>query len=198
MRTPIILASASPRRRELLTELRIPFLVAPSDVDESPRPGESPHAMVQRLARMKATKAARFQRAAVVLAADTIVVIDDEVLGKPIDRDDARRMLRLLSGREHVVLTGFCILAPGGERAEDVVSTRVRFRPLGDADIEPYLDSGEAYDKAGGYAIQGGAGSFIESIDGSYSNVVGLPKDEVAAALSRFVQLPDPSGPLPA
>lgn len=192
MRTPIILASSSPRRRELLADLGIPFAVVPSDVDETPRPGELPVDLVRRLARMKATKAARFQRAAVVLAADTIVVVDGDILNKPVDRADARAMLERLAGREHVVLTGFCVIAPGGELAEDVVATRVRFRPLGSEEIERYLETDEAYDKAGGYAIQGGAGDFIEAIEGSYSNVVGLPQEEVAAALGRFIQLPLP------
>lgn len=190
MRIPIILASASPRRRDLLAELRVPFEVAPSDVDETPRRNESPEALVHRLARAKAMKTYAFRRASVVLAADTVVAIDDAVLGKPVDRGDARAMLQRLSGREHRVLTGFCVIGPRGDLVESVVATRVRFRDVAAHEIEAYLDSGEPFDKAGAYAIQGGAAAFVASIEGSYSNVVGLPQDEVAAALGHFLQLP--------
>ena len=197
MRIPIILASASPRRRDLLAELRVPFEVRPSDVDETPRRGEKPEALVRRLARAKAMKTFAFQRASVVLAADTVVAIDDAVLGKPVDRDEAREMLQRLSGLEHRVLTGFCVVGPGGEMEEAVVATRVRFRDLEAAEIEAYLDTGEPFDKAGAYAIQGGAAAFVAAIDGSYTNVVGLPQDEVAEALGRFIRLParDTAGP---
>lgn len=198
MRIPIILASASPRRRDLLAELRVPFAVQPSDVDETPRRNEAPEALVRRLARMKASKTFAHQRASVVLAADTIVAVDSDVLGKPANRDEACSMLRRLSGREHRVLTGFCVLAPGGDMVDEVVATRVRFRPLTTAEIDTYVDSGEPFDKAGAYAIQGGAGAFVESIEGSYSNVVGLPLDEVAAVLGRFLQLPARDLPKPA
>jgi len=197
MRIPIILASASPRRRDLLAELRVPFIVSPSEVDETPRRGELPADLVRRLARSKAMRTFAFQRASIVLAADTVVALEDVVFGKPVDREDGRSMLQRLAGREHRVLTGFCVMAPGGEMVDEVVETLVRFRKLDDAEIDAYLDSGEPFDKACAYAIQGGAGTFVVSIEGSYSNVVGLPQDEVAAVLGRFISLPARDGAAP-
>ena len=194
MRIPIVLASASPRRRELFARLRVPFEVCPSDVDERPWARETPEALVRRLARAKATKAFAHRRASVVLAADTIVAVDDDILGKPADHAEARRMLRRLSDRSHRVSTGFCILGPGGQRVDDVVRSDVRFRAIDDGEIDAYLATGEPFDKAGAYAIQGGAADFVAELSGSYDNVVGLPLDEVAAALERFVRLPERGG----
>lgn len=190
MRIPVILASASPRRRDLLAELRVPFEVVPADVDETPRRGESPEALVQRLARAKAMKTFAHRRASVVLAADTVVAVDADVLNKPVDHAEARAMLHRLSGREHRVLTGFCVIGPRGDLVEAVVATRVRFRDVTADEIDAYVAGGEPMDKAGAYAIQGGAAAFVASIEGSWTNVVGLPQDEVAAALGQFLQLP--------
>jgi septum formation protein len=178
----LILASASPRRRELLRRAGIPFRVRRVEVDESTRPGESPRRHVLRLAREKAAAARRPGEE--VLAADTVVVIDNRILGKPRDARDAARMLRMLSGRVHRVLTGVCLLTPAASRSE-VVETRVWFRRLTRAEIAAYVASGEPFDKAGAYAIQGLASKFVKRIDGCYCNVVGLPVSRVYAMLSR-------------
>ena len=168
----LVLASGSPRRRELLEGLGLRFTVRPVDLDESPLPDESPRDYVLRLAVEKA--AARVQPGELVLAADTTVVVDGEILGKPRDEGDARRMLRLLSGREHSVLTGIALQGSSGKAAE-VDETLVRFAPLSAAEIEWYVATGEPRDKAGAYAIQGLASLFVEAVEGSWSNVVGLP-----------------------
>jgi septum formation protein len=178
----LILASASPRRRALLRRAGIPFRVRSVQVDESIRPDESPRRHVLRLAREKAAAARRPGEH--VLAADTVVVINRSILGKPRHARDAARMLRRLSGRMHRVLTGICLLTPDGSRSE-VVQTRVWFRRLTRAEIAAYIASGEPFDKAGAYAIQGLASKFVERIDGCYFNVVGLPVSRVYAMLSR-------------
>ena len=186
MTPPLILASASPRRRELLTQLGLDFEVMPSDVPEQPLKSETASEFAARIAREKAMHVAaqRFQQW--VLAADTVVVVDGEILGKPRDRDDARRMLRLLSGRTHRVLTAVTLLAPGGASADEVViETSVRFRPVRAQEIEAYLDTDEPFDKAGAYAVQGRAAGFVEAVEGSYTNVVGLPLDEVGELCRR-------------
>jgi len=173
----LILASASPRRAELLTAAGFTFRVRPVEIDEQPRAGEAPEVYVVRLAREKAAASAEVTGHApdeIVLAADTSVVIDDEILGKPVDDDDARRMLGLLSGREHAVLTGVAIRRNGREFT-GVASSRVRFLELTKDEIEWYIASGEPRDKAGAYAVQGLASRFVDAIAGSYSNVVGLP-----------------------
>jgi septum formation protein len=170
----LILASASPRRAELLRSAAIDFEVQPADVDESVRSGETPEQYVCRVAREKARVAAQGNAGAVVLAADTTVVVDGHILAKPEDDEDARRMLRLLAGRSHQVLTGVCVIGNGAEQVR-VESTLVTFAPLTDQEIDCYVASGEPADKAGAYAIQGIASRFITRIDGSYSNVVGLP-----------------------
>ncbi|MEO8520842.1 MAG: Maf family protein [Acidobacteriota bacterium] len=171
----LILASASPRRAELLTSAGYLFEVAPADVDETPRPGEAPAPYALRVARDKAQAVAAARAGQTVLAADTVVAIDGHILGKPADHGDAARMLRLLSGRLHDVHTAV-VVAPrdGGERAE-VVTTRVRFLALTEAEVAWYVASGEPEGKAGAYAIQGRGARFIDWIDGSWSNVVGLP-----------------------
>ena len=172
---PLVLASRSPRRAELLARAGYRFEVAPADVDERRRGGEAPAKLVRRLAWKKAAVVAARHPGAVVLGADTVVVVDDDVvLGKPRGDADAARMLRRLSGRAHKVLTGVALRAPHGRRA-GVASTRVYFRPLGPEEVAWYVASGEPADKAGGYAIQGRASRFVPRIEGSYANVVGLP-----------------------
>jgi septum formation protein len=174
----LVLASASPRRRELLGQLGVAFDVVAADIDETPRPGERPLALVRRLA---ATKA-RAVDGDPVLAADTIVEVDGEILGKPVDADDARRMLRRLSARAHRVHTGVALRA--GDRLEvQAVTTIVTFVPLLPSAIDWYLATGEPFDKAGAYAIQGVGGVFVETVRGSVSNVVGLPLTTVARML---------------
>lgn len=179
---PLILASASPRRAELLGAAGIPFEVQVADVDERVLPGEDADAYVTRVARSKAAAVAASAGGRAVLAADTAVIVDDAILGKPADADDARRMLRRLSGRRHRVMTGLCLSRPGpglrrGERLEQchVEVTAVEFDALSADEVDWYVASGEPMGKAGGYAIQGLAGRFITRIEGSYSNVVGLP-----------------------
>jgi septum formation protein len=170
----LILASVSPRRAELLRAAGIPFDVFPVEIDERFHAGEKPEHAVARVAEMKALTAAARHPDRVVLGADTTVVIRGEALGKPEDAADAARMLRVLSGCAHDVLTGVCLCA-GGKRLVRVETTRVRMARLSDREIAWYVSSGEAAGKAGGYAVQGLASRFIEGIDGSYSNVVGLP-----------------------
>jgi septum formation protein len=177
----LVLASASPRRRDLLGRLGVPFAVAAADVDETPVVGEAPLALVRRLA---AAKAAAVD-GPLVLAADTIVEVDGEILGKPVDVDDARRMLRRLSARTHHVHTG--VAARSGERVEQAtVTTDVRLVPLTAAAIEWYVATGEPMDKAGAYAIQGVGTVFVESVRGSVSNVVGLPLTTAVGLLHRL------------
>ncbi len=172
----LILASASPRRAELLTAAGFEFEVAPADVDETPRPDEPPQAYALRVARDKArTAAARCRESGTaVLAADTVVVADGEILGKPADEHDAENILKRLSGRVHDVHTAVVICANGRE-VSDVVTTRVRLLPLTDAEIAWYIASREPEGKAGAYAIQGRAARFVDWIEGSWSSVVGLP-----------------------
>jgi len=181
----IILASASPRRAELLRAAGIEFDVLPADVDETPRPGEQPAAYVRRLAEEKACAVATTARNYPVLAADTTVVADGHILGKPVDDEDARRMLRMLSGERHEVITGVA-LVHRGEMHAHVESTSVEFTEMTDDEIAWYVATGEPRDKAGAYAIQGYASRFIARIDGSYSNVVGLPISLVYQMLSRI------------
>ena len=181
----LILASASPRRAELLEAAGFEFDVMPADVDETPDPAEDPGAYALRVARDKAEAVhSRCQDSgSVVLAADTVVVANGEILGKPRDSADARRMLRLLSGVAHDVLTAI-VIRNASEVASEVVTTKVWFQPLDDSEISWYVDSGEPEGKAGAYAIQGRAARFIERIDGSWSNVVGLP----VATLYRLLE----------
>jgi len=177
----LVLASASPRRRQLLAQLGLTFTVVPADVDETPLPGEGPLDLVRRLAAAKACAVEGHP----VLAADTIVEVDGQILGKPLDAAAARQMLARLSGRSHHVHTGVALRA--GDRLEvEVITTEVTFVSLAPADVEWYLATGEPYDKAGAYAIQGAGGVFVASIHGSASNVVGLPLTTVAALLDRI------------
>ena len=176
----LVLASASPRRRQLL-EPFVAFEVCPADLDESALPGEAPVAYVARLAAEKAAAvAAGRDPSTVVLAADTTVDVDGAIVGKPLDPADARSILTRLSGRSHRVHTG---VAVGGEVF--VVTTRVRFVALSASDIDWYVSTGEPLDAAGAYAIQGRGGAFVAAIEGSFTNVVGLPLAETLAALAR-------------
>ena len=181
----LLLASSSPRRADLLRAAGIPFDVFPVSVDEHFRLGEKPEHAVARLAGAKAAAAAASHPEAVVLGADTTVVIRGEALAKPTDAADAARMLRLLSGRSHDVLTGVC-LSRAGRRLVHVEPTRVRMAQLGESEISWYVSTGEPFDKAGGYAVQGLGSRFIEGIDGSYSNVVGLPISSVYELLKEL------------
>ncbi len=178
----LVLASQSPRRRELLEQLGIALEVRPAHVAETVLPGEAARDYVVRVAREKA----RAVPGDVVLAADTAVVLEGEVLGKPDDAADARRMLRALSGTEHAVLTAVCVRRPAIRiELEAVASTRVRFARLSPAEIEWYVATREPLDKAGAYAIQGAGGAFVLGVEGSVSNVVGLPLAETAELLRR-------------
>jgi len=173
----LVLASGSPRRREMLARLGANFVVRPVDIDESPEGGELPEPYVRRLAEEKArAAAARARTADVVLAADTIVASGGELLGKPAGVADARRMLERLSAREHEVLTGVAVIdGPDGDLRLGVERTRVRFAELSAEEIDWYVATAEPLDKAGAYAIQGFGALFVDGIDGNYSNVVGLP-----------------------
>lgn len=174
----LILASASPRRHELLARLGVRFLVEAAAIDESVHTGEKPLAYVARMAREKAAAVAdRRGDGATILAADTSVVIDGDVLGKPADHFQALGMLARLSGRTHSVITALCLRC-GGRQAHREVETRVSFVNLSREVCERYLATDEPWDKAGGYAVQGLGGAFVRSIEGSYSNVVGLPLTE--------------------
>jgi septum formation protein len=184
----LILASSSPRRAEILTNAGLPFSVLSSAVDESPYPGEAPTALVQRLANAKADLVtARAVGPAIVLAADTVVVLDDKILGKPRSVEDARHMLQQLSGRTHAVLTGVALIRlPDGERRQFIESTLVHFRPITEEELSSYLATKEPYNKAGAYAIQGQAGRYIPRIEGCYFNVVGLPLSRVLSELESL------------
>lgn len=184
---PFILASASPRRSELLTVLGLSFAVIPSGADETFRPGETPAGHVKRISGAKAQAVAADHPDAWVLGADTIVVIDGQVLGKPKDRADARQMLRLLSGREHDVYTGFTVIKKTASvLCRKVVRSTVVFREITEDELEWYVNSDEPYDKAGGYAVQEKGGLFAYRIRGSYSNVIGLPVSEVFEVLKQI------------
>lgn len=184
----LFLASGSPRRRELLTQIGVPFARIAAEIDETPLAAESAEAYVERLARQKAAAGRATlgaEAGAVVLGADTAVVLDGRILGKPEDRVDGLRMLAALSGREHRVLTAVA-LCDGARVASRVVDSRVRFALIEPARAEAYWASGEPCDKAGGYAIQGLGAVFVERIEGSYSAVVGLPLCETASLLAEF------------
>lgn len=181
------LASASPRRRELLLQIGVPHRRVAAPIDESVLSGETPAAYVERLARAKAAAglAALGEPTACVLGADTAVVLDGRILGKPLDRADGLAMLTALSGRSHEVLTAVAV-ADGSRCRAQVVSSRVHLRPIAPAEQQAYWETGEPLDKAGGYAIQGLAAIFVDRLEGSYSAVVGLPLAETAALLAEF------------
>lgn len=181
----LILASASLRRAELLHAAGIAFEIVPAEIDERPLNGEAPASYVERLAREKARAISSRDSQAEILAADTTVVIDGLILGKPVDDAEAREMVARLSGRTHEVLTGVALIRDG-RMVSAVETTRVRFAPMSDADIDWYIASGEPRGKAGAYAIQGLASRFVDWIEGSYSNVVGLPVALVWKLLRRL------------
>ena len=187
----LVLASRSPRRADLLTSAGYDFEVAPADIDERLLDGETPAAHVRRLARDKAAHVARDHPESIVLGADTVVVVDDVMLGKPADDADAAGMLRRLSGRPHGVLTGVALYTKNVQCC-DVESTRVTFRELTPGDIIWYVGSGEPDGKAGAYAIQGRASRFVTRIEGSYTNVVGLPVALVDRLLRKVAGSPWP------
>lgn len=180
-----MLASASPRRQELLTAAGYTFTVVTADVDETPVPGEAPDHYVARLAEAKARAVLALRPEALVLGADTTVVVDVDILAKPADAADAARMLHRLQGRAHDVLTGVALAAATWSRV-DVAATRVWFAPMTAAEIDAYVASGEPMDKAGAYAIQGRAARYVTRIEGSYSNVVGLPVALVHTFLAEY------------
>lgn len=181
---PLILASASARRQELLSSAGIDYEVLPSWVEENVVGGETAEEHVLRLARAKAEEISRQRPGQWVLAADTVVEVDGKILGKPQNATEAEAMLRLLSGKEHRVTTGYCLLRSFPlQKKEGVVSSRVRFKALAPEEIFWYVKTGEPFDKAGGYAIQGRAAFMVRGVKGSYTNVVGLPLCEVVEAL---------------
>ncbi|MCC6792960.1 MAG: septum formation inhibitor Maf [Thermomicrobiales bacterium] len=197
----LILASASPRRFDLLSTLGLPFTVVTSGVDEEVEDDSRPGEMVVHLAERKAQSVAGSLIGALVIGADTTVAIDGLVLNKPLDADDARRMLRLLRGRDHEVWTGVVVLdAATGRQEQRAVRSLVRMRAYSDDEIEAYVATGEPLDKAGAYAIQGGAGVFVERIEGCYANVVGLPLCALSELLAGFdltIETGDPVCRLP-
>ena len=179
----IILASASPRRRELMGLYGVPFTIRAADIDETMDPGKPPFDEVARVSRCKALAVSR-EPEDVVVAADTIVVCQGEVLGKPRDEEDAARMLRLLSGSTHQVMTG-CTAARGSRAETFTQVTQLHFRPLSEKEIHRYIATGEPMDKAGAYGIQGGAALFCEGLTGDYYNVMGLPVCRLLEALQK-------------
>ena len=182
-RSPLIcLASVSPRRRELLAQIGVPHIVVGADIDETAQIGEAPRDYVVRMARQKALTVRERGESLPVLAADTTVVLDDVIYGKPRDREDGLAMLGRLSGRTHAVLTAVALADAHGVAVQLSVST-VRFRDLSSQECAQYWETGEPRDKAGGYAVQGAAAVFIESLSGSYSGVMGLPLFETAGLL---------------
>ncbi|XLX41277.1 Maf family protein [Ectopseudomonas mendocina] len=184
----LFLASASPRRRELLAQIAVPCVTLIASIDENPLPAEPAAAYVERLAREKARAGLQLlgeRTDAVVLGADTAVVLDGRILGKPADLNESRAMLQALSGRSHQVLTAVALASAERESAR-VVSSEVSFRPISEAEIEAYWASGEPCDKAGSYGIQGLAAVFVSQLQGSYSAVVGLPLCETAGLLGEF------------
>ncbi|APH73354.1 Maf-like protein [Aquibium oceanicum] len=188
----LVLASGSPRRIELLQQAGIePYRVFPADIDETPQKAEHPRSLAKRLSKEKAEKAlaslskeAGWEGDAYILAADTVVAVGRRILPKADLLDEASNCLRLLSGRSHRVYTGLCLITPGGKARQKLVETRVRFKRLSREELESYLASGEWRGKAGGYAVQGLAGTFVVKLVGSYTNVVGLPLYETVSLLT--------------
>jgi septum formation protein len=197
---PLILASASPRRRELLAATGLAFDIIPATIDESPLPGEVAETYVQRLAVTKAHEVSQRHPGAVVLGADTTVTIDGLLLGKPQSMEEGRWMLHRLTGREHAVVTGVAVVTTGADaRGTDrcvveVIASRVQMRPFATPTIDWYLASGEPLDKAGAYAVQGLGAALVEWVEGSYTNVVGLPLTETLALLQDFGVMTDGPG----
>jgi septum formation protein len=187
MKTPLILASASPRRRELLRQIGLSFKTAPAHVDERVLAGEEPETYAARLAQDKARSAAKKFSSGVIIAADTIVVLENAILGKPVDAADAERMLAALSGKMHRVITGLAVMEPAtGKIMTRTATTRVWFGNLSAQEIASYVMTGEPLDKAGAYGIQGKGALLVERIDGCYFNVVGLPLALLNEMLKEF------------
>jgi len=186
---PLILASQSPRRKILLKQIGLKFRVIPSHVSEVLSPNESPGDNAKRIAIDKASEVAARLQKGIVIGADTIVVLDHHVLGKPISKDDAKRMLKLLSGREHSVYTGFALIdVESKKHLAGVEETKVRFRKLDEKEIVSYIDSGSPMDKAGSYGIQDDFGAvFVEKVNGCFYNVVGFPLARFYSTLQRFI-----------
>jgi septum formation protein len=181
----LILASQSPRRRELLEKCGIPFICEPADIDETITEGNDLSDEIRRLSRRKAEAVLALHPDAVVIGSDTIVAIDGKVLGKPQDRSEAKQMLQMLSGNTHQVITGLCVIS-SSRCFQDVSVSHVTFAPLSSDEIDAYVSSGECDDKAGAYAIQGGAGRFITNIDGDYYAIMGLPLNSVYEELKNI------------
>ncbi len=194
---PVILASGSPRRKELLRQLVGEFEVVVPDLDESLLVQEDPWGTAESLAQAKAALVAKTSRGKIVIGGDTVVAVASSAessyvqLGKPTDQDDAFRMLRMLSGREHVVITGISVVTPHGTEVFSDTS-RVVFRELSDVEVKTYIETEEPMDKAGAYAIQGGAASFVEEVDGSMSNIIGLPMEALEERLARYLAMAKP------
>ncbi|MBI4667397.1 MAG: septum formation protein Maf [Nitrospinae bacterium] len=187
MKRKVILASSSPRRAALLNDAGVEFDIVKPDIDETPDPALTPEENARFIALRKAEAVAQTVREGVVLAADTMVVIDHEIIGKPVDATDARKMLQRIAGREHKVVTGVSIICEGSRRRwAHVEVSFVRFKPVADGDIEAYVNTGEPLDKAGAYAIQGGAAGWIDGYSGSLTNIIGLPMEQVACALESM------------
>ena len=183
--TPLVLASASPRRRALLAAIGARFEAVPVSIDETPGQGEAPEPYVRRVAGNKAQAARALRPDRWILAADTVVDVDGTILTKPADAETARGMLLLLSGRMHRVLTAVWLMAPDGTpHVDDTVVSHVHFRPLASHEIDAYIATGEPFDKAGAYAVQGFGGRFVQRVEGSFTCVVGLPMELVTEALS--------------
>lgn len=183
--THLVLASASPRRKDLLAQVGIvPDLIVPADVDETPLPNERPRDLAARLSQNKATVVAKTHLDTFVLAADTVVALGRRVLEKPVDEAEARSFLQKLSGRRHSVIGGICVIAPDGDVQRQMIVTKVKFKRLTPRDIDDYIASDEWQGKAGGYAIQGRASAFVPWISGSYSNVVGLSLSDAVNMLT--------------
>jgi septum formation protein len=192
VRRPLVLASASPRRHRLLQEAGFEFVVRPPEVDERSLSGDTPEELAKRLALLKArTVLEHSEPDCCILGADTVVVLGEQILGKPEDEREAARMLLALAGRVHRVLTGFALLVAGSDLREvGVVESLVRMGPVGAEEARAYAASGEPLDKAGGYAVQGVGGRFVEAIEGSRSNVIGLPIEDLVPRLAAFGVLP--------
>lgn len=192
----VILASASPRRQDMLARITWPYAIAPADIDETQLAGEAAEAYVRRLACAKACAISRERPQAAVLGSDTIVVLDGKLLGKPANEEEALAMVGSLCGRTHQVLTGIAWAVGGEVREAQVVTSRVRLRDVSEAELRAYIATGECMDKAGGYAIQGKVGSFVSGVEGSVTNVIGLPLAETEA-LARAIGVAALAGPLP-
>jgi septum formation protein len=190
---PVVLASSSPRRKELLEKAGLKFSVDPSETDEKLGESSGPEELAKSISLMKARSAAQRHPGSIIIAADTFGVLDGRLLGKPDDAAHARRMLKQMSGKCHEVLTGFTIIDSGsGKAVSRVVRTKVYFKELSSGQIDKYVESGEPLGKAGAYAIQGSGAALVERIDGDYFNVVGLPVRELARELKKFgIELPD-------